>query len=181
MSETADGLEYTVESVLPVMTSPTSRPPTRHPGGAERHLALPADFLTELADQARLITAGASTVRAGHRLAELVPGFVYDLSFPAGHSQSAMLEFVAQRRGYRAVRRLPRPRQAMGCPAGSRSVSPRAAGADGRYYVRGKHAHAGRRSISRASAGCRSSPPRAGVRPTSSTGVPAAQADNGGD
>ena len=147
-SETLDGLSYTVESVLPRYDVARLRAADTPPTGelAERYLALPADFPAELADQARAITAGASTrYDQAIALQNWFRGFTYDLSFRAGHSQNAMQEFVAQRRGYceqfagtyaafARVLGLP-SRVAVGFTPGEQRD-------DGRYYVQGKHAHA---------------------------------------
>ena len=185
MSETADGLEYTVESVLPVMTSPTSRPPTRHPRRRRTPSRAPGRLPDRVGgpgppDHRR----GVDPVRAGHRLAELVPGFVYDLSFPAGHSQSAMLEFVAQRRGYsRAVRRhLRRPRPRSGCRHGSRRFHRGRAGRR-RPLLRAGQARPRGPEVYFEGVGWVPFEPTPGGSPANVeyTGVLAAQADNGGD
>ena len=145
-SATSEGLSYTVESALPrydvARLRSADAPPT---GLAERYLALPADFPTELADQARSITAGASTrYDQAIALQNWFRGFTYDLSFRGGQSQSAMQDFLAQRRGYceqfagtyaafARVLGLP-SRVAVGFTPGEQR-------GDGRYYVQGKHAH----------------------------------------
>jgi transglutaminase-like putative cysteine protease len=147
-ADNVDGLTYTVESVVPDFDVARLRaaeaPPTGGP--AERYLALPADFPAELADQARLVTAEASTpYDRAVALQNWFRGFTYDLSFPPGASQTAMQEFVAQRRGfcqqfagtYAAFARvlgLP-SRVAVGFTQGEQRD-------DGRYYVQGRHAHA---------------------------------------
>jgi transglutaminase-like putative cysteine protease len=147
-SELSDGLTYTVESVLTrydvARLRAADAPPTG--GFAERYLALPADFPAELADQARAITAAASTpYDQAIALQNWFRGFTYDLSFSAGHSQTAMQEFLAQRRGYceqfagtfaafARVVGLP-SRVAIGFTQGELRD-------DGRYYVHDKHAHA---------------------------------------
>ena len=147
-SAASDGLSYSVESVLPRYDVARLRAADAPPTGdlAERHLALPADFPAELADQARSITAGASTrYDQAIALQNWFRGFTYDLSFRAGQSQSAMQDFLAQRRGYceqfagtyaafARVLGLP-SRVAVGFTQGERRD-------DGRYYVQGKHAHA---------------------------------------
>ena len=147
-SGASDGLGYTVESVLPRYDVARLRAADAPPTGdlAERYLALPADFPAELADQARAITAGASTrYDRAIALQNWFRGFTYDLSFRAGHSQTAMQEFLAQRRGYceqfagtyaafARVVGLP-SRVAVGFTQGEQRD-------DGRYYVQGKHAHA---------------------------------------
>ncbi len=89
-SATSDGLSYSVESVLPRYDVARLRAADTPPTGdvAERYLALPADFPAELADQARSITAGASTrYDQAIALQNWFRGFTYDLSFRAGQSQ----------------------------------------------------------------------------------------------
>jgi hypothetical protein len=147
-SAPSEGLRYTVESVLPRydvahLRAADTPPPS---GIAERYLALPADFPAELADQARAIAAGASTrYDAAIALQNWFRSFTYDLSFPAGTSQTAMKQFIAQRRGYceqfagtfaafARVLGLP-SRVAVGFTPGEQRD-------DGRYYVDSKHAHA---------------------------------------
>jgi transglutaminase-like putative cysteine protease len=140
-----------------------------------------------LADQARLITAGVSTrYEQAIALQNWFRGFAYDLSFSAGHSQSAMVEFVAQRRGYceqfagtyAALARvvgLP-SRVAVGFTEGEQ-------GADGRYYVRGKHAHAWPEIYFEGIGWVpfEPTPGRGNPATPEYTGVPAAQADDGGE
>ena len=144
----SDGLAYTVESVLPRYDVAALRAADTPPAGdlAERYLALPADFPASLADQAREITAGASTpYDRAIALQNWFRGFAYDLSFRSGDSQHAMQEFLAQRRGYceqfagtyaafARVLGLP-SRVAVGFTQGEQRD-------DGRYYVQGRHAHA---------------------------------------
>ena len=146
-SETSAGLRYTVESVLSeygpdCLRAADASPPTPI---AERYLALPADFPADLADQARVITAGASTrYDRAIALQSWFRGFTYDRSF-RGHSQNVMREFLARRSGYceqfagtfaafARVVGLP-SRVAVGFTQGEQRD-------DGRFYVQGKHAHA---------------------------------------
>jgi transglutaminase-like putative cysteine protease len=144
----ADGLSYTVESVVPRYDVARLRAADEPPTGdiAERYLALPAAFPAELVDQARGITAGATTrYDRAIALQDWFRSFTYDRSFPAGSSHNDMQEFLAQRRGYceqfagtfaafARVVGLP-SRVAVGFTPGER-------GDDGRYYVQGRHAHA---------------------------------------
>jgi hypothetical protein len=147
-SGTSDGLSYTVESVLPDhdvarLRAADAPPPT---GIAERYLALPADFPAELADQARVITAGATTrYDRAIALEKWFRGFTYDLSFRAGHSQTAMQEFLAQRRGYceQFAGTYAAFARVVGLPSRvAIGFTPGELRDDGRYYVQGKHAHA---------------------------------------
>jgi transglutaminase-like putative cysteine protease len=143
-AETSDGVRYTVESVLPrydvARLRAADAPPTAEL--AERYLALPADFPAELADQAREIIDGASTrYDQAVALQSWFRSFTYDLSSVPGHSQNAMQEFLAQRRGYceqfagtyaafARVLGLP-SRVALGFTPGEQRD-------DGRYYVQGQ-------------------------------------------
>jgi hypothetical protein len=147
-SDTLDGLVYTVESQLPRYDLTRLRAADTAPTGAiaERHLALPDDFPADLADLASEVTAGASTrYDQAIALQNWFRAFTYDNSFPSGNSQSAMQEFVAERRGYceqfagtfavfARVVGLP-SRVAVGFTPGKLAD-------DGRYHVQGKHAHA---------------------------------------
>lgn len=147
VSGTTDGLSYTVESVLPRYDVARLRAADAPVTGdfAERYLALPADFPTELADLAREITAGATTrYDQAIALQNWFRGFAYDLSFQAGQSQTDMQEFVNERRGfceqfsstYAAFARV------LGLPSRvAVGFTPGELHADGRYYVQGKHAH----------------------------------------
>lgn len=187
-SESSDGLSYTVESVLPRYDAASLRAADAPPTGdlAERHLALPADFPSELADQARAITAGASTrYDRAIALQNWFRGFTYDLSVGAGQSQTAMQEFLDERRGYceqfaatyaafARVLGLP-SRVAVGFTEGEQRD-------DGRYYVQGKHAHAWP-EIYFEGAGWvpfEPTPGRGNPAAAQYTGVAAAQADGGG-
>jgi Transglutaminase-like superfamily/TgpA N-terminal domain len=147
VSGTADGLSYTVESVLPHYDVARLRAADAPPTGdiAERNLGLPADFPAELADLAREITAGATTrYDRAIALQNWFRGFAYDLSVGAGHSQTRMQEFVNERRGfceqfsstYAAFARV------LGLPSRvAVGFTPGELHDDDRYYVQGKHAH----------------------------------------
>ncbi len=144
----AEGVEYTVESLLPRYGVASLRAANAAPTGtaAERHLSLPANFPAALAEQARTVTAGAPT-RYDQALAlqNWFHGFLYDLSVPAGHSQAAMLEFVEQRRGYceQFAGTYAALARAIGLPSRvAVGFTPGEQGPDGRYHVRFEHAHA---------------------------------------
>ncbi len=147
-SGTSADLRYTVESVLSDyrpdrLRAADAPPPTAI---AERYLALPADFPAELADQARVITAGAATrYDRAIALQNWFRGFTYDRSFRAGHSQTAMQEFLAQRRGYceQFAGTYAAFARVVGLPSRvAVGFTPGELRDDGRYYVLGKHAHA---------------------------------------
>ncbi len=147
-SETLDGLTYTVESVLPRYDVARLRAADTPPAGevAERYLTLPADFPADLAEQAREITAGTATrYDRAIALQNWFRSFTYDLSFPAGHSENAMQQFVAQRRGYceQFAGTYAAFARVLGLPSRvAIGFTPGELRDDGRYYVQGKHAHA---------------------------------------
>ena len=185
-SETTVGLEYTVESLMPRYDVADLRAANAAPSGtrAERHLALPADFPVELAEQARAVAAGATTrYDQAIALQNWFRDFTYDVSFSAGHSQDAMVEFVAERRGYceqfagtfAAFARL------LGLPSRiAVGFTPGEQGSDGRYHVRGEHAHSWPEIYFEGVGWVPFEPtPGRGIPGAEQyTGVPAAQSDN---
>ena len=147
-SGTANGVEYSVDSLIPRYDPASLRAADAAPTGilAEEHLALPADFPAELAEQARSVTAGATTrYDQAIALQRWFRGFTYDLSFSPGNSQDAMVEFVAERRGYceQFAGTFAALARVLGLPSRvAVGFTPGEQAADGRYYVRGEHAHA---------------------------------------
>jgi transglutaminase-like putative cysteine protease len=143
-----DGLRYSVQSVLPHYDIARLRAADGQPTGAfaERYLSLPVDFPAELADQARAITAGASTpYDRAIALQNWFRGFTYDLSFSAGVSDTAMKEFLTQRRGYceQFAGTFAALARVLGMPSRvAIGFTPGELRDDGRYHVQGKHAHA---------------------------------------
>ena len=109
--------------------------------------ALPADFPAGVVDLARAVTADAPTPYAKALALQnyFRDNFVYDIDVQRGHSESAIVSFLRERRGYceqfsatfaamgRAVG-LP-TRVAVGFTSGELR-------SDGRYHVLGRHAHA---------------------------------------
>ncbi len=148
-SDTADGLRYQVLSMAPELTAAAlaTASPDVPPAIADDYLALPGAMPAEVADLARNVTAGAATgYDKARRLQDWFrQNFVYDLTVPAGHDNDAMLAFLAAKRGYceqfagtyaAMARSLGIPaRVAVGFVAGT-------LGADGRYHVAGRDAHA---------------------------------------
>ncbi len=130
------------------MTSLACVPPTRPPPANSPNVISrsPPTSRPSWPTRPARITAGASTrYDRAIALQNWFRGFTYDLSFRAGHSQTAMQEFLARRRGYceqfagtyaafARVVGLP-SRVAVGFTQGEQRD-------DGRYYVQGKHAHA---------------------------------------
>jgi Transglutaminase-like superfamily/TgpA N-terminal domain len=146
-SETLNGLVYTVESVLPrydvARLRAADTPPTGP--GPERHLALPADFPAELAEQAREITARAPTpYDRAIALQNWFRTFDYDLSSRGGSGYRAMQQFLAERRGYcvQFAGTFAAFARVIGLPSRvAVGFTPGQLGEDGRYYVQGRHAH----------------------------------------
>jgi transglutaminase-like putative cysteine protease len=114
---------------------------------ADDLFALPADFPVEVAQLARDVTADAATPYAQALALQSYfrDNFVYDIDVQRGHSDSAIVSFLRERRGYceqfsatfaamgRAVG-LP-TRVAVGFTSGELR-------SDGSYHVLGRHAHA---------------------------------------
>ena len=110
-------------------------------------IALPADFPIEVVQLAQAVTADAATPYAKALALQTYfrDNFVYDIDVQRGHSDSAILSFLRERRGYceqfsatfaamgRAVG-LP-TRVAVGFTSGELR-------SDGSYHVLGRHAHA---------------------------------------
>ncbi|MGZ4717243.1 MAG: transglutaminase TgpA family protein [Acidimicrobiales bacterium] len=150
---TSDGQTYSVTSVLPSFTPEMLQAAdTSVPADVAEQDATPPAGLSDQATQlAQAITAGATTpydkAMALQTFFRETGNFVYDTSVPAGHSDSAIDEVLAARRGYceqfagtfaafaRAVG-LP-ARVAVGFTQGiSDPTNPQ------RYDVKGEHAHA---------------------------------------
>jgi hypothetical protein len=187
-SGTVEGLDYTVESLLPRYDVARLRAADTAPTGlrAERHLALPADFPAELADQARLITAGVPTrYDQAIALQDWFRGFAYDASIPAGHSQDTMVEFVERRRGYceQFAGTFAALARAIGLPSRvAVGFTPGEQAADGRYHVQFKHAHAWPEIYFEGIGWVpfEPTPGRGNPAATEYTALPAAQTDDGG-
>ena len=187
MSEAAVGLEYTVDSLMPRYDVAELRAANAAPSGsrAERHLALPADFPVELAEQARSVAAGATTrYDQAIALQNWFRDFTYDVSFSAGHGHDAMVEFVTERRGYceQFAGTFAAFARVLGLPSRvAVGFTPGEHGADGRYHVRGEHAHSWPEIYFEGVGWVPFEPtPGRGIPGAEQyTGVPAAQTDNG--
>jgi len=148
---TSDDVSYEVESRVPRFTRDNLLAARELlPDGVQRrYLGLPTDFRRSKATAlARSIVAGAPTpYDKALALQNYFRAFVYDLNVPAGHSENAIAEFLASRRGY--------------CEqfAGTYAAMARAVGLPARvavgftpgdvdpsdpqlYLVKGRHAHA---------------------------------------
>jgi Tol biopolymer transport system component len=188
-SGTSDGLVYTVDSLLPRYDPAGLRAADATPTGsrAEHHLALPADFSAALGDQARLITADAPTrYDQAIALQNWLRGFTYDESTPAGHSQTAMVEFIEQERGYceQFAGTFAALARVVGLPSRvAVGFTPGEQGPDGRYYVQFKHAHAWPEIYFEGIGWVpfEPTPGRGNPAASESNGVPAAQIDDGGE
>jgi transglutaminase-like putative cysteine protease len=140
---------YIVTSEVPEVDPTTLRAATGAPPAdiAATYLDLPANFPTQLRDVARQITANATTPfdKALALQNYFRDNFTYDLSVNFGHSDKAIEEFLAAKRGYceqfagsyaALARAIGLPtRVAVGFTPGTLEV-------DGQYHVLDKHAHA---------------------------------------
>jgi transglutaminase-like putative cysteine protease len=150
---TSDGQTYTVQSVLPAFTSDQlASADTEVPTDiAEQAGGAPKDLSPEAAAVAREITDGATTpydrAMALQSFFRTDGGFEYDTDVAAGHSGSAIDEFLLNRRGYceqfagtfaAFAREVGLPaRVAVGFTQGvSDPTDPQ------RFVVKGEHAHA---------------------------------------
>lgn len=147
--DTADGLRYTVESFLPTLTAEglAGAPDAVPSDVAERYLTLPPDFPPSVALQALEITADQPTPYGKARALQdfFRSNFTYSLDVEPGHGDDAIVRFLESRTGYceqfagsfaamARVAGLP-SRVAVGFTSGS-------LGADGRYHVTDREAHA---------------------------------------
>ncbi|HVF13074.1 MAG TPA: DUF3488 and transglutaminase-like domain-containing protein, partial [Acidimicrobiales bacterium] len=102
--DTADGLSYTVESALPTLTGEAlaTAPEGIPPAVAARYLDLPAGFPASVTDQARAVTAGASTPFQRARALQdwFRSEFTYSLDVAPGHDDDAIVRFLQDRVGY---------------------------------------------------------------------------------
>lgn len=150
----ADGLAYTVQSLVPSWTAAQLRAAGASiPPGLQPMLDLPADFSRTASDLARQVVtdAGARTpydeAMALQTFFRDTGGFVYDLNVKPGHSDAAIDDFLDKRRGYceqfagtfaAMARSLGIPaRVAVGFTWGDEDPNE-----PGTYQVRGRNAHA---------------------------------------
>jgi transglutaminase-like putative cysteine protease len=146
---TSDGLRYTVESALPRLTAEdlTGVGAAIPADIASRYLELPANLSRQVRRTAGQV-AGAQTSPYGKAKALqdwFRDNFTYNLQVAPGHDETAMDQFLASRQGYceqfagtyaAMARSLGLPaRVAVGFTAGTK-------GADGKWHVSGKEAHA---------------------------------------
>jgi transglutaminase-like putative cysteine protease len=150
---TSDGQAYTVKSVLPTFTPDQLRgaSPEIPRAIADQDLGLP-DALSIKVKATALQVAGGATTAYDRAMAlqtyfRETGGFVYDLDVPAGHSDSAIDDFLTGRRGYceqfagtyaAMARSIGLPaRVAVGFTPGITDPSN-----PERFVVKGEHAHA---------------------------------------
>ncbi len=147
--DTADGLQYTVESALPTLTDEglASAPAQVPEEVAERYLALPDGFPESVAAQARALMDGEPTPYAKARALQdwFRSNFTYSLEVEAGHGDDAIVRFLQDRVGY--CEQFAGSYAAMARVAGLPSrvavgFTPGAVGGDGRYHVTDREAHA---------------------------------------
>lgn len=146
--ETAIGLEYEVESLLPSFDAAALSGVRSASEVDARYRSLPNDFSPRAAALARDITAGARTpYDAALQLQQFFhEQFTYSLNVPSGHSNDDIEAFLFGERvgyceqfagSYAALAR------SIGLPARvAVGFTPGEAGDDGLLHVRGEHAHA---------------------------------------
>lgn len=147
--ETSDGMRYTVESALPRLTADElGTASTEVPADvASRYLDLPSGVSRQVRQEAQRV---AGTAKSPYLQAKALQDwfraqFTYSVQVAPGHDAGAMEQFLAARQGYceqfagtyaAMARSLGLPaRVAVGFTTGTR-------GADGRWHVTGKEAHA---------------------------------------
>jgi transglutaminase-like putative cysteine protease len=143
------GLSYNVNSVVPNLNGAALDATSGElPAAiAEHYLALPSSFPDRFRDLADQITAGATTPYQQALALQnwFRTNFTYDVNVPAGHSANAIDAFLSQRRGYceQFAGTYAAFARAIGLPSRvAVGFTPGDLGADGRYHVKGKHAHA---------------------------------------
>jgi hypothetical protein len=147
--ESADGLAYRVESALPTLTADAlAAAPDQVPGPiAERYLSLPPDFPVSVRLQAADVVAGQTTPFARARALQdwFRSQFTYSLDVAPGHGDDAILRFLEDRVGYceQFAGTYAAMARSVGLPARvAVGFTPGALGADGRYHVTDREAHA---------------------------------------
>ena len=103
--DSVSGIDYTVTSeVPPTALSEEQRDAADGviPDEVVPYLVLPGDFPDEIRDEAERVTAGLENPydRAVALDQYFESGFTYDLGVDYGHSDDAMLDFLAERRGF---------------------------------------------------------------------------------
>ena len=146
---TSDGLEYRVESLIPRPDAPTleGTGAVLSQDVRSQYLDLPAGLSGRIVALTRRVTGNARTPYAKALALQQFfrTNFTYDLSVPAGHSDSALDRFLFERRrgyceqfagAYGVMARL------AGLPTRvAVGFTPGEVGADGVFHVRGLNAH----------------------------------------
>jgi transglutaminase-like putative cysteine protease len=148
-TSTPTGLTYDVQSVIPNLDAAalarTASPVPAHI--LQHYLELPSDYPSVFRDLARQVVANAATPydKALALQNWFRDNFTYDLNVPPGHSDSAIANFLSQRRGYceQFAGTYAAFARSLGLPARvAVGFTPGTLGSDGLYHVDGKHAHA---------------------------------------
>jgi transglutaminase-like putative cysteine protease len=146
---TSDGMQYTVESSLPRLTADElTAVASPVPADIEaRYLDLPANLPRTIRRTAQQVAGNETTPYKRARALQdwFRANFTYNLQVPPGHDGTAMEQFLVTKQGYceqfagtyaAMARMLGLPaRVAVGFTSGTK-------GADGRWHVTGKEAHA---------------------------------------
>ena len=146
---TSDGLEYRVESLIPRPDAPTleATGAVLSQDVRAQYLDLPAGLSGRIVNLTRRVMGNARTPYAKALALQQFfrANFTYDLSVPAGHSDSALDRFLFERRrgyceqfagAYGVMARL------AGLPTRvAVGFTPGEVGADGAFHVRGLNAH----------------------------------------
>ncbi len=147
--ESADGLAYTVESELPTLTADAlATAPDQVPGAiAERYLPLPDEFPVSVRLQATEVMGGHDTPFAKARALQdwFRSEFTYSLDVAPGHGDDAILRFLEERVGYceQFAGTYAAMARSAGLPARvAVGFTPGLRGADGRFHVTDREAHA---------------------------------------
>ena len=143
------GLAYNVQSVVPNLTAAelsgasTDLPPHI----LDHYRELPEGYPSRFRDLAEQVTKGAKTPYQKALTLQnwFRQNFTYDLNVPPGHGETAIDNFLAQRRGYceQFAGTYAAFARSVGLPARvAVGFTPGELGTDGLYHVEGKHAHA---------------------------------------
>jgi transglutaminase-like putative cysteine protease len=150
---TSDNQTYTVRSVIPDLTADQLRAADLAipPAITNQDLVLPTDLSSTVKTTAESVVAGAATpydrAMALQTFFRDTGGFVYDLSVRPGHGDSAIDEFLRDRRGYceQFAGTFAAMARSVGLPARvAVGFTPGITSPDdpNRYTVEGEHAHA---------------------------------------
>ena len=147
--ESADGLAYRVDSAVPVLTAEgLAAAPDRMPQAiAERYLTLPPDFPVSVRLQAGEVVVGQATPFGKARALQdwFRSEFTYSLDVAPGHGDDAIVAFLESRVGYceQFAGSYAAMARAVGLPSRvAVGFTPGSLGADGRYHVTDREAHA---------------------------------------